>query len=101
MSELSCLELFTGAGGLAKGLEMAGIQHKALVEWNRDACLTLAYNYGHRLVHNVDIRTFRLSQFDHVDIVSGVALHVNHFQWEGSIMETQIDEICFHMLVKQ
>ncbi|MBT9314566.1 DNA cytosine methyltransferase [Leptothoe spongobia] len=71
MPKLSCLELFTGAGGLAKGLEMAGVQHKAFVEWNKDACLTLANNYSAQLVHNVDIRTFKFSQFGHVDIVSG------------------------------
>ncbi len=71
MSKLSCLELFTGAGGLAKGLEMAGIKHKAFVELNNDACLTLAYNYGDQLIHNVDIRTFKFDQFGHVDIISG------------------------------
>lgn len=71
MSKLSCLELFTGAGGLAKGLEMSGIQHKAFIEWNKDACLTLAHNYGDDLVHNVDIRAFGFEQFGAVDLVSG------------------------------
>lgn len=71
MPKLSCLDLFTGAGGLAKGLEMAGVQHQAFVEWHKDACLTLANNYSAQLVHNVDIRTFEFSQFGHVDIVSG------------------------------
>lgn len=71
MPRLSCLELFTGAGGLAKGLEMAGIQHKAFVEINNDACLTLAYNYGDQFIHNTDIRTFQFDQFGHVDIISG------------------------------
>ena len=71
MPKLSCLELFTGAGGLAKGLEKAGVQHTAFVEWNKDACITLANNYSAQLVHNVDIRTFEFSQFGHVDIVSG------------------------------
>lgn len=71
MSRLSCLELFTGAGGLAKGLEMAGIQHKAFVEINNDACLTLACNYGDQFIHNTDIRTFQFDQFGHIDIISG------------------------------
>ncbi|MBI4783990.1 MAG: DNA cytosine methyltransferase [Oscillatoriophycideae cyanobacterium NC_groundwater_1537_Pr4_S-0.65um_50_18] len=71
MPRLSCLELFTGAGGLAKGLEMAGIQHKAFVEINNDACLTLAYNYGDQFIHNTDIRTFQFDQFGHIDIISG------------------------------
>lgn len=71
MSKLSCLELFTGAGGLAKGLDMAGIQHKAFIEWNKDACKTLANNYVNHLVHNVDIRTFQFEQFGCVDLVVG------------------------------
>lgn len=71
MPRLSCLELFTGAGGLAKGLEMAGIQHKAFVEINNDACLTLAYNYGDQFIYNTDIRTFQFDQFGHIDIISG------------------------------
>jgi len=71
MPRLSCLELFTGAGGLAKGLEMAGIQHKAFVEINNDACLTLAYNYGDQFIHNADVRKFKFDQFGHIDIISG------------------------------
>ena len=35
------LELFAGAGGAALGLERAGIEHAALVEWDRDAAATL------------------------------------------------------------
>jgi DNA (cytosine-5)-methyltransferase 1 len=70
-SKLSSLELFAGAGGLAKGLEMAGIQPKALIELNRDACLTLACNYGDHLIRAVDIRTFKFDEIGHVDVVSG------------------------------
>ena len=71
MSKLSCLELFAGAGGLAKGLEIAGIQHKALVEINKNACKTLANNYPEQLIHNVDVRSLDFSQFGHIDIISG------------------------------
>jgi DNA (cytosine-5)-methyltransferase 1 len=69
--EISCLELFAGAGGLAKGLELSGIKHKALIEWNKPACQTLANNYSNNLVHHVDIRSFQFGQFHHIDIVSG------------------------------
>ena len=69
--EMSCLELFAGAGGLAKGLELSGIKHKALIELNKNACQTLLNNYSNKLVHNVDIRSFQFGQFGHVDIVSG------------------------------
>jgi DNA (cytosine-5)-methyltransferase 1 len=69
--EISCLELFAGAGGLAKGLELSGIKHKALIEWNKDACQTLINNYSNKLVHNIDIRSFQFDQFGHIDMVSG------------------------------
>lgn len=69
--EISCLELFAGAGGLAKGLELSGIKHKALIEWNKDACQTLINNYSNKLVHNIDIRSFQFGQFGHIDMVSG------------------------------
>jgi DNA (cytosine-5)-methyltransferase 1 len=71
ISEISCLELFAGAGGLAKGIELSGIQHKALIEWNKDACQTLINNYSNQLVHNVDIRSCKFDQFGRIDMVSG------------------------------
>ena len=38
---MRCVELFAGAGGAALGLEAAGIEHLALVEYDADACRTL------------------------------------------------------------
>ncbi|MCT7960515.1 DNA cytosine methyltransferase [Laspinema sp. D1] len=69
--KISCLELFAGAGGLAKGIELSGIQHRALIEWNKDACKTLTYNYSENLVYHTDIRSFQFDQFDNVDMVAG------------------------------
>ncbi|MCT7968081.1 DNA cytosine methyltransferase [Laspinema sp. D1] len=69
--KISCLELFAGAGGLAKGIELSGIQHKALIEWNKDACKTLTYNYSKNLVYHTDIRSLQFDQFDNVDMVAG------------------------------
>ncbi len=69
--KISCLELFAGAGGLAKGIELSGIQHNALIEWNKNACQTLTYNYSENLVYHTDIRSFQFDQFDDVDLVAG------------------------------
>lgn len=65
------LELFSGAGGLAKGLELAGARHCAFVEWNNDACNTLRKNYPPEIVHETDIRTFSFADYHDVDIIAG------------------------------
>jgi DNA (cytosine-5)-methyltransferase 1 len=71
LAELTCLELFAGAGGLATGLRKAGIQHRALVEWNRHACQTLRQNYPHHQVHTLDLKSCDFRQFGTVDILAG------------------------------
>lgn len=68
---VNSLELFSGAGGLAKGLELAGARHCAFVEWNSEACKTLRENYDPQLVHEVDVRKLAFSQFHDIDIIAG------------------------------
>jgi len=65
------LELFSGAGGLAKGIERSGASHKAFVEWNPSACKTLRYNYCPDIVHEVDVRSFDFKKFTGVDLIAG------------------------------
>ncbi len=77
MSNYKVLELFAGAGGLALGLEKAGIESVGLVEIDKYASATLKHNKPDWNVINQDIKDFitELSNYDFqdlgVDIVSG------------------------------
>lgn len=68
---MKSLELFSGAGGLAKGLETAGFDHLAFVEFNRDACQTLRENFDPLKVFEGDIRDYDFSKLGPVDMVAG------------------------------
>lgn len=65
------LELFSGAGGLAKGLELAGFEHAALVEMNKHACASLVENFQPVKVFGEDVKDFNLKHVGPVDIVAG------------------------------
>ncbi|MBF0133117.1 MAG: DNA cytosine methyltransferase [Magnetococcales bacterium] len=65
------LEIFSGAGGLAKGLELAGFKHSAFVEINKDAHLSLAANFEKCKIFFGDIKDFDLDHFTAVDLVAG------------------------------
>ena len=66
------IELFAGAGGLAIGLEKAGISSLLHNEVDRDACLTLKKNRPHWNVVQNDIRQVDFSEYhDEIDLVSG------------------------------
>ena len=64
------VETFAGAGGLALGLERAGLESLMLVENNKDCCATLKYN---RLNWNVVCRDIHQVDFNGVkaDVVTG------------------------------
>lgn len=68
---MKSLELFSGAGGLAKGLELSGFVHSKFVEFNKDACHTLRLNFSDELVFEGDIAHYDFSELETVDIVSG------------------------------
>lgn len=70
-SNRSCLELFSGAGGLAHGLDRAGFNHIGFVENNKQACTTLETNYPCALVKNTDIRLVDFSEFGQVELIAG------------------------------
>lgn len=71
MSQLKSLELFSGAGGLALGLEAAGFEHVALVEHNRDACATLRLNRPQWNIIESDVCQIKFSELGTVDLVAG------------------------------
>lgn len=71
MSALTSLEICSGAGGQALGLETAGFDHLALVELEHDACQTLRFNRPAWNVVEGDLREFSAKPFAGLDLVAG------------------------------
>lgn len=70
--EYKVLELFAGAGGLAVGLEQAGLKCEALNEIDKFACATLRKNRPNWKVLEGDIKDFDFSEYKgKVDVVTG------------------------------
>jgi len=71
-SSFSVIELFAGAGGLALGLEKAGLSCVLLNEIDRDACKTLRLNRPQWNVVEGDVKNVDFSEFyGKVDILTG------------------------------
>lgn len=71
-NEYSVLELFAGAGGLAVGMEKAGLKCVALNEIDKWACQTLRKNRPSWDVLEGDIKDFNFSKYyNNVDVVTG------------------------------
>ncbi|MBS1946745.1 MAG: DNA (cytosine-5-)-methyltransferase [Bacteroidetes bacterium] len=70
--EYKVLELFAGAGGLAVGMEKAGLKCIALNEIDKFACATLRKNRPNWKVLEGDIRDFDFSEYNcKADVVTG------------------------------
>lgn len=54
-SEMTFVDLFCGAGGLSKGLEMAGLQGICGLDFFQEACMTYQRNFEHPFI-NGDIK---------------------------------------------
>jgi DNA (cytosine-5)-methyltransferase 1 len=67
---LSSLELCTGAGGQAIGLEAAGYDHEAVVEIDHDCCNTLRLNRPEWLVLEEDIKRLSGAPFKGIDLLA-------------------------------
>lgn len=72
LESYSVLELFAGAGGLAIGLEKAGLKCVALNEIDKWACETLRHNRPNWNVLEGDVTDFSFSEYHgKVDVVTG------------------------------
>jgi DNA (cytosine-5)-methyltransferase 1 len=65
------LELFSGAGGLALGLEQAGFNHVQLIEQNVNAYQTLRSHFGTERVLQADITAYDFSIHKNIDLIAG------------------------------
>lgn len=71
------VELFTGAGGLALGLQRAGFEPALMVEWDDHACATIEANARrggptHEWpIHHGDVRDVSFAKFGEIDLVAG------------------------------
>jgi DNA (cytosine-5)-methyltransferase 1 len=68
---MDCLEIFTGAGGLALGFARAGFNHAQFVEFNGHACRTLRSNFDHDAVCESDIRRVDFTGLSGIRVVAG------------------------------
>lgn len=72
LQDYSVIELFAGAGGLAVGMEKAGLKCAALNEIDKWACQTLRKNRPNWNVLEGDIKEFDFSHYKGlVDVVTG------------------------------
>lgn len=68
---LTSVEICAGAGGQALGLDLAGFEHRALVEIEKDFCSTLRLNRPHWNVVNGDVTHFSGTPHAGVDLLAG------------------------------
>lgn len=65
------VEICSGAGGQALGLEQAGFRHRALIEVDAHACNTLRANRPHWNVVEEDLRAWNPVGYEGVDLLAG------------------------------
>lgn len=68
---LTSVEICTGAGGQALGLEQAGFQHLTVVELDPHACATLRQNRPHWGVVEADLHHWNPDGLEGIDLLAG------------------------------
>ncbi|WP_197044102.1 DNA cytosine methyltransferase, partial [Pseudomonas viridiflava] len=71
MTGLTSIEICSGAGGQAVGLDMAGFEHEALVEIEPIACATIRANRPDWQVFEQDLRSFSALHYAGIDLLAG------------------------------
>lgn len=73
---LKAVELFAGAGGLGMGIELAGFESQAVIEWDKHACATIRENQrrGFPLVKGWKLTEGDVRDFNFRGIPSGLDL---------------------------
>lgn len=60
-SDMTFVDLFCGAGGLSKGLELSGLEGICGLDWFKEACMTYNRNFDHPFV-NGNIKDAEIKQ---------------------------------------
>lgn len=68
---LTCVEICAGAGGQAIGLELAGFEHIALVEYEKEYCRVLKNNKPEWNVICGDVHSFSGKPYQNIDLLAG------------------------------
>lgn len=71
VGSLPALEVCAGAGGQARGLELAGFSHQGAVELDADCCKTLRLNRPAWTVHEADLNEFDGRPYKGVELLAG------------------------------
>ena len=74
--DLTSVELFAGAGGLALGIEQAGFRHDTVVERNKDCCRTIRENQARGFGRLDEWRLFPgdVREFDYSSVKADIDL---------------------------
>ena len=68
---LTCVEICAGAGGQALGLDMAGFEHRVLIEYEVDYCRVLKSNKPNWNVICQDVHDFDGRPYEGIDLLAG------------------------------